>query len=264
MQKKLPKYLNFMNNMFGDDSFSKLLHTPYAQLQDMQPAMRQQEESFTVYVFSATTIRQKEVLKLDSRIDDESRIIFNTYEALLKRVFAREMDSPVTTLIVSKSSYDFSSLIAQLSRIWEIELNNSVVQIVRQIKGIEMPEYYRRLKTDRNRKPIEVSVKYGDKNIDLNDGKSKMMKEICWLLKMFYGKLSEFLGVKEEDFKNFTEKIDQIRKARNNASHTSVLTENDFHGFYEIFCDLIRENWLTILMDGKDRLKGILSQKVCP
>ena len=255
MQKKLPKYLNFMNNMFGDDSFSKLLHTPYAQLQDMQPAMRQQEESFTVYVFSATTIRQTEALELDSRIDDESRIIFKTYEAILKQVFADKMDSPITTLIESKSSYDFSSLIAQLSRIWEIELNNSVVQIVRQIKGIEMPEYYRRVKTDRHRKPIEVSVKYGEKTIiDLNDGKSKMMNDICCLLKMFYEELSKFLGVKEEDFKNFTEKIDQIRKARNNASHTSVLTENDFHGFYEIFCDLIRENWLTILMDGKDRL----------
>ena len=253
-----------MNNMFGDNFFSNLLHTPFSQLQDMQPTMQQQEESFTVYDFSAPSIRQAEVLTLDSRIDDESRIIFNTYEAILKQVFTHDMDSPnITSLQVAKSTYDFSLLIAQLSRIWELELNNSVVQIVRLINGIEMPQYYQRVKTDRNQKAEDVIVKVGDISINLNDWvedkrlKPQMMGHICILLQMFRNPISDYLGVSVENFKSFIKKIEIIKQYRNKASHTSVLEEDDFHVFYETFCFLLREKWLTILMHGKDRVRAI-------
>lgn len=247
-----------MNRILGDDSFSNLLHTPFSKLQETPTATQQQEESFIVYDFGSTSIRPTEILTLDSRIDEESRIIFNTYTAILQQVFTHDMEHPdINPLQMSKSCYDFSLLIAQLSRIWEIELNNSIVQIVRLINGIEMPQYYQRVKMDQNGRAKDIIVN----DIHLNKWtcenrlKPQTMGTIGILLKMFRTPISDYLNISPDKFSTFCKKIEIITTYRNKASHTSVLEENDFHDFYETFCFLIREKWLTVLMHGKERMR---------
>ena len=261
-----------MNNMFGDDSFSNLLHTPFSQLQGTQQPTMRQEESFTVYEFNRATrvARPTEVLMLDNRIDEESQVIFNTYTAILQQVFVNDMVTPnITSLQMPKSNYDFSLLVAQLSRIWEIELNNSVVQIIRQEKGIEMPQYYQRVKTDKNNKAESIIVADGDKTFYLNSWsdnyglKPQTMGAICILMRIFNDELAKHLGVGEDIFRQFRKKIGAMTDCRNKASHTSVLDEDYFHEFYGIFCSLIREKWLTILMQGKEKMKTANSTNKC-
>lgn len=253
-----------MSNRFGDSSFSDLLHTPFSQLRNLQPAEKK-ELSFVVYDLEKS-VKPKETLMLDRRIDDESRTMFKTFEATLRQVFMPDMDDPhIAQLQVAKSSYDYSQLVSSLSKILELELNNSVVQKIREMRGIEMPRNYNELvKPDRQ----EYTVSIPNRNnagyyiINLNQEKNRKLKpqslgDISLLIERFSDGLKECLDENDsnKDFRGLTKLIDEMKKHRNSASHTSVLDEKAFKKFYTNFCSLIRENWLTILMDIKETVQ---------
>lgn len=255
-----------MSNRFGDSSFSDLLHTPFSQLHNLQPAEKK-ELSFVVYDLEKG-VRPKETLMLDRRIDEESRVMFNTFEATFLQVFSLDMTNPyITPLQVAKSTYDYSSLVSPLSQIWELELNNSVVQMIRQENGIEMPRYYKRVKRDEDNRVENVCISFEVnkelRTFNLNklakddELKPQMMGDIYELMKRYNRQLSESLGVSPKDFCEFTEIIKTVKNKRNLSAHPHVLQENDFREFYEkFFCKLIKDGWLTIIMNGKDLVRN--------
>lgn len=251
-----------MNNRFGDNSFSQLLHTPLSQLDGLQ--RRQQDISasdiaFVVYNLARYNMQPTETLTIDGRIDEEARTIFNTYTTMLQQVFSPHMQhTGIPMLQMAKCDYDFSLLVSPLARILELELNNSIIQMVRHEKGIEMPTFYRKVKPG-----MECVININQKVINLNkkrDGglTAQTIGETCILIEMFRDRLSERLGFGKDNskIKELCKKIETLRKYRNTSSHITVMGESDFLQFYKEYCSFIREGWFCILMDCKEKMKG--------
>lgn len=260
-----------MNRHLGDDSFSKLLHTSYADLckeKPLQPVCNQtpprlQEEalfcgcsfSFDVYDLSLSNLNPTERIVLDKRIDRESYIIFNTFSESLKKVFSPVMSSSIVPMVIGKGAYDFAPLINSLSRILELEINSSIVQDIRQMRGIEMPAYYKKYKPDHH----DLKITIGTKEIDLNcenDGKLKpmMIGESLMMMRYYKKHLAKTLKVEENVINQHLKQLEVLRDYRNKASHSNVITEKEFVDFYNMFCNLMRQGLLTIWANDKERL----------
>lgn len=260
-----------MSRHLGDSSFSQLLHTSYADLQSRQdtPSDIEEEEDiycgsslvFEMFDLNGTTVQPSESVVIDRRIDPESYTIFNTFADTLRQVFMPVMSGPQVPVLVCKADYDFGPLVSSLARILEVELNSSIVQYVRSLCRIEMPAYYKRYKEGCPNHTSQIIV-YGQQ-VDINERKGKtglkpiMTGDILLLMKRYKQEIANDIGMTEEAFGEVSKKMDKMREIRNKASHASVVTEADFKSYYTMFCQLVRQNLLTILADEKERLSGI-------
>lgn len=194
-------------------------------------------------------------IEVDNRIDEESKIILSTFNKEMAAVYSSHMSQRIPTLILSKQSsiIEYSSLIHSLSKIMEIELNNSIVQYIRLLNGIEMPKYYKLFKPE-----FEAIVPTGKDGCNINFQYEGLLKpqtigSIQCLVKHYKHQLSELFGRPFEDFIDLWEKI---REKRNAASHTKIISEEEFIRFYNYFCEIVSNGWFTKLMDLKQQLRG--------
>lgn len=198
-------------------------------------------------------------ITIDNRIDEDSKIILNTFNKEIENVYAPQMSTRVPSLRLSKSAtqIEFSSLIHSLAKIMEIELNNSIVQYLRKINGIEMPQYYRLFKPE-----AEAIVQIGKEcTIDINSRNGASLKPqtigaIQCLVKHYKKQLAELFENPVEEFNEFIGLLENIREKRNDSSHTKIISEKEFIDFYSTFCEMVREGWFTKLMDLKQQLGG--------
>lgn len=251
-----------MNRHLGDSSFSQLLRTPFAELDKGNDAPAKNnveadfcgiEIAFEVYDLQARELQSINAVVIDARIDEESLTMFNTFDELLHRIYAPD----ISTQLVCKSDYDFAPLVSLLARILEVELNSSIVQAIRKEKGIEMPRYYKMYKPNAK---CEVHTWKGD--VDLNrkgEGEDKRHRAIILgdSLALMGAKkelLQKELSIDEGRIKSLIKQTDDLCDYRNRASHGNVINETEFIEFYNKFCALIEQGFLTLLADEKERI----------
>lgn len=239
-----------------DLKYYDLLHSRERSRSFMSQEYVERADSSTLFVYVVRNRALSGSVEIDNRIDEESKIILHTFNKELSNVYAAHMSRPVPMLSLSKptQTVEFSSLIHSLAKIMEIELNNSIVQYIRLLKGIEMPQYYNRIKPDFRAfvqiPGMDACDVNGSRNGELKSqtiGSIKLLIESCEeeLDPLFDGQISEFLPL----WKN-------IHKKRNDSSHTSIISEEEFLSFYDSFCAIARDGWLRRLMDIKEQLKG--------
>lgn len=196
-------------------------------------------------------------VKVDPRIDEKSKLILKTFNEMLVKIYHPNMSQNVRLLSYEKrescNCWDFSALISSLSRVLEIELNNSIVQWIRRQKGIEMPRYYNRVKPGHNgRISDKIDLNEADREHN-NELRTQTLGNIKFLMEGFQKQMPESLAIIAS---GLCKKWEEIREARNMSSHTSVTDEKAFLNFYKVFCMIMERGWFTTLMDLKLDLRG--------
>ncbi len=238
-----------------DTSFSDLLHKTYAEVQGEKPlgfsSPFGHAEGIPLRLLSGN-VPGGGTIWVDKRIDNRSKVILDTFNDVLRKTFAPVMETSVRRIDYAKSfaERDYSLLVSSLARILEIELNLSVVQWVRGCEGIEMPQYYGRVKPG-----CALTVPPAINLNGVRDGKleAQTLGSIQILLAAYKERFPEPL-------RDFAPELlavwRKLRKERNNASHASVNGEEEFVEFYCHFCLIVEKGWLSALMDLKEQLRG--------
>lgn len=238
-----------------DSSFSDLLHKPYAEVQG------EASLSFTSPFGDSQDVPLRllngnvlgSTIWVDKRIDERSKVILDTFNDVLRKTFAPVMETSVRRIDYAKSfvERDFAVLVSSLSRVLEIELNLSIVQWIRGHEGIEMPQYYNRVKPG--------CVLTGPRNIKLNGMKDgKLEAQTLGSIQILTAKYKDSFPQPVRDFvPELLAVWRKLRKERNNASHTSVNGEEEFVEFYRHFCLVVEKGWFTDLMNLKEQLRGV-------
>ncbi len=218
--------------------------------------MREEVFQYSLVIIEESQWTDRRV-NVDPRIDEKSKLILKTFNEMLVKIYHPSMSQNVRLLSyekkISNNCWDFSALISGLSKVLEIELNNSIVQWIRYKKGIEMPRYYNQIKPGFNaRLSDKIDLNEADKNHG-NELRTQSIGNIKFLMEGFQKQMPKSLAVIASGLcKNW----EKIREARNMSSHTSVMDEKDFLNFYREFCMIIERGWLTTLMDLKINLRG--------
>lgn len=237
--------------------FSDILHTSFSDLKDKDPfgnLSSFDEEAISFHPLMCHTVSREKIL-VDRRIDDKSKVILNTFNDLLRSVFAPVMDTNIRSIGYEKScpEKDFSCLISNLSRIMEIELNLSVVQWIRKYEGIEMPQYYNKVKRSASVMRVTREITLNNAKVGSNELEQQTLGKIYHLICQYRSHFPAEIKAITPDFLKIYE---TLRKDRNNASHTSINGEAEFIKFYDNFCIVIKSGWFKTLMDVKEDMRG--------
>ena len=228
------------------NKFEDLLNTSYSDL--LKNDGRTCDLKINLPIIKDGKITRQEVF-VDGRIDDESKKMLDTFNLLLRKVFSQSMSGQLDSSInytKQNDEYDFSALISYLSKIFEREMNNSIIQWIRFRMGVEMPEYYNRVKP-------EVTLDHGLNST--RDGKlaTIMIGSIINILQWEKSLLpSQIRKIYQNNYKFW----DRLCGYRNASSHTEVINGEQFKDFYAGYCSLVSDGLFTELMDIKDQIRG--------
>ncbi len=202
-------------------------------------------------------------LCLDSRMEEESKLILDTFNEAYRRVFAEIMTAssslPALECKDEMPLRDFSMLMTPLSRILELELNLSLIQLIRQKNGVEMPVYFDKVDPA---VPSEIRIKdkvypinaYNRNRSDGGTGLCRMtLGDIYYLLKEYDSSMPGYIKCFASDF---LQTLHSIKELRNCASHASICDEQSFIKIHRHFCNIVRNGWFKSFMDLKVELRG--------
>lgn len=179
-----------------------------------------------IYLYSLTTWRDKygmEDLCIDGRIEDESKLQVDTFNAILDESYRKRMsnnDIPGLSVKSSVNTIDFSALINPLSIIIETELRNSIILFLKRTRRLDVSKF---------RNP-----------------KKPMYREIVEAMKDNMDTMRR-LNISE----SFIKLIADNRDYRNQAAHEGGIEEEDFMIFYDRFGKFISDKSFGRLMEIK-------------
>lgn len=191
--------------------------------------------------------------------ETESHILYNTYDQL-KNVY-QDLIINLSGGNITKDNVDFSPLVICLAKIFEIETNLSIIQWCRQSIGIEMPQYFKKVKIDPENSydvmPDPNLVRDNARPINLNSGKSEWKPPAMGqsLLVAQTLNLNSNITGKIEDFTTLFSKWSSIANSRNESAHTQIITEKKFNKFLENFNE-IKLKYFPTFLEIKNNLKG--------
>lgn len=199
-----------------------------------------------------TTNRMKDPFDLtigpiDDRLEQESNILIGTFNETFRRVFKTKFLFGM--MDIEPEELDYSQLITPLAKVVETEINLSLVQWIRQSQGIEMPEYFNKVKPDNNilfENVVDLNRNYNGRLCGLTLGQA------CTITSKMYQD-----GKYPHEIKNpgdFIEQWKVINIYRNSASHSGRTQQEDFKKFYVAFSLLLSMGVFSELMDIKERL----------
>lgn len=192
-------------------------------------------------------------ITVDKRIEDKSKVILDTFNDIMRKTFEPVMNNSIVGIDYAKSiaPRDFSSLISSLSRILEIEMNLSVVQMVRNSLGVKMPENFNKVASDKDEMWI-------DKEIRLNRSvKGELSPLSLGSIDILMKKMRKNLHGNIKDYSyDLCDVLEKLRIPRNTASHDVVEDEECFVSFYKNFCVIMERGWFSELMNIKQELRG--------
>lgn len=190
----------------------------------------------------------------DLELEKESLIILNTFD-FLKRIYIRILN-------LFNSNLDYSPLITSVSKIFEIEINLSLVQWVRIDLGIEMPAYFNKYKND----PRDYSIKpqlpqlRNAIGINFNSHLHNTYKPpeigktyyVFVYLKDVFNKYPEQIT----NFDSFLNLWNEFRILRNNSIHGVNATAESFNRIHHLHTSLINDNYYHDIILLKNSLKN--------
>jgi hypothetical protein len=186
-------------------------------------------------------------------IEKDTLVTLRTYN-YLTRLFVKRPKSNLPEEI----KYDYSALALYLSKIFENELAYSIVQQMRKVKGIPMPDFYCKLYNGRNAFDFKVETGHNI-FVDLNkkQGKSNWVAPPLGEMRMAY----QVLAANNEDLYEFDDVfVDYIWQPliqqRNKAAHRTPIDWRGFDTTYNYFRRFIEDGYCQELVDLKRRLKS--------
>lgn len=226
------------------NKYHKLLNTPYEQLK----ASNEATTTDVMVLFVIQDSRISHSIPIDNRIDEECKRIIDTFNDTLKATFHPIMTGEASPFSYSKNNVvrDFSQLVNSLAKVIEIELNNSVVKMLRRNNRNKSSLLNELTLTSINEKCVANKLE-GTRSLMLGDIFDLLNEPIARQLPKEV--LSFHEGHKKE--------IKLIKTIRNEASHTVLVGESRFLEFYETFCLLLREGWFILLMDLKEEVQRL-------
>ena len=253
-EKKNLYLLGSISNLVN--SFSTLNNQTWAD--DLNFEFNQKSEKSTEYLYDSRSINnsiEDEDLSIHSDlIEDESKIVLRTFNTVFpnfKRLI-QDKDLPL----------DFSPLISSLCKIFEIEINLSIVHWIRASLNIEMPTYFRKVKPGdgmfsmlpsskliSNPKPIDFNCGRLDKWKAPGMGESELICKTLHLENQFPDNLIT-------DYDNFIHCWTVIRNHRNMAAHTEAMTQRQFLETKNAFTNFNDSGYFDQLTNIKLHLKS--------
>lgn len=182
------------------------------------------------------------------------------------------MTNSVSQLFTETNSefiMDYSILALGFSKIFEIEINLSVIQWIRKHLNIEMPEYYKKYKPEfgnalitpddtfvPNPTPVDFNRHKGTKWIPPGIGQSELVVRSLFKKKYL---IETFSDLNEYVLLNAWK---PIREMRNKAAHVEIMRLEDMIIITENFEKLLETNCLKKLLDLKLHYKGIGNETI--
>ena len=154
---------------------------------------------------------------------------------------------------------DYSALGLFLSKIIENEINHSLVQMIRKCHGIEMPDYYCKVKNNLG----SLIVKSGNRDIDLNATDSKngglnnlALGEACFLWHQMHkesAKYNDFItfGIDDKLYLN-CKKLTELRNYC--VAHSEPTSWGDFCEVFNCFQNIMKYH-MPNLMEVKNLMR---------
>lgn len=206
------------------------------------------EDRFTTGLFISPTSNYEVVLS-QMGFDIKSLTFIKTYNELYRRNFKSRII--INTSLSARDELDFSPLINELAKLFELELNLSIVQWMRQREGIEMPTFYNKYKDD-NKEYIQGKVNFNQRDRDGSLRGVPIGSAYCYAENLFRQSIfpDGFTSPKE-----ILSIWNKIREVRNMASHTSVSTFADYEKMILNFRKLIDNGYFEELINLKERLR---------
>lgn len=211
-------------------------------------------------------------ITIDERCESESKIILKTFNKVFPFFEPLNNELQHFQYMANKEvrirhnrfdideGIDYSPLIISLCKIFEIEINLSIVHWFRKILNIEMPTYFKKHKQDNmeykitpsssvinNPRPVDFNKGYGTKWIAPGIGES----ELVTLTFLKEGNLPPEISDYDELLRYWA----ILRQYRNKAAHTENLRKQDFDNVYSAFRNIVSNDYLTKFNDLKWTLK---------
>lgn len=196
-------------------------------------------------------INQNHILHLENGFETESFILLKTFNS-------------VAHCLSINNQIDNSIGILPITKIFEIEINLSFVQYIRETLDIDMPAYFN--KPFRNRGnfkfyPDEKIVGNNPKPIDFNQIKNNKFippgigqtEVAVRTLSLDDNLPSEFLN---SQFSDFMHQWKILRELRNLAAHTGSLRKQDFNRALQAFQWMESNGFNRKIIELKNELKG--------
>ncbi len=245
-------------NSFFKDLLSKSYGERLEEGENINPFDRESLFSSPVSTSSCQNATVSILILMDNRVasntltlsglETDSKISLDTFNHLLRTAFPETNVTQRLDYAKGNMPLDYSALINNLSKIFEIELNCSVVQWFRKKKGIEMPEYYNKYQPDK-------TVVYDAEDLNARRGGELATISIGKIVRMMdkhKGELPQPIQEAADEFLPFAVKLG---KGRNASLHTEVVDESQFIEFYNRFCTFVREGWFSMFIELKESLR---------
>ena len=156
---------------------------------------------------------------------------------------------------------DYSALGLYLSKVVESEINHSLVQMIRKCHGIEMPDYYCKVKESIN----SLMVRSGKKDIDLNATNPKNGKlcrlslgEACFLWHQMHNDYTEY-----GDFITFDNDDKMYSNCKKLAELRNYCVAHSEPTIWGDFCEVFNcfQNIMKYHMPNLMKVKNLMRQK---
>ena len=160
--------------------------------------------------------------------------------------------------------YDYSTVNMGLSMGFENEINLSIVQWVRLQKGIEMPQYFEKVKPNftakiiphqADPKPIDFNNGYKDKLFHPELGKS------CLATKTVAEMTFPTEWEEKKYFESYLSHWEGVYKLRNKAAHPEPVSLNDCDRLITLFAIMARKDWFKKMFHLKNMCRGIIADE---
>ena len=205
-----------------DNSVSNLLHNADDILNDISGSAKIPDRPDTNNQ-NQSDKKPLESLVRDERLEEETKSRIGTFEKIYSEVF----DPCAKDMRWGYADLNYSALVTLLSSSLEIELNESVYRVIQ-----------------KNNPPSTV-IPFGKSEIKLKC-KTQTLGCFSFLIKRFNKDIQPYIHNTE----SFTQSLSAITEKRNDAAHTTGVTEEQFRFFYQKFSKLFNEN-IGTLMDMK-------------
>lgn len=208
-----------------DDSVSNLLHNANDILKDISGSAKIPNRPNTSNQNSRKSLKS---LVRDERLEEETKSRIGTFEKIYNEIF----DPSTKDMTWGYADLNYSALVTLLSGSLEIELNESVYRVIQK------------------NNPSLPPIPFGKSKINLKD-KTQTLGCFSFLIHRFNKYIHPYIN----NIESFTQSLSVITEKRNDAAHTTGVSEEQFQFFYQKFSNLFNEN-IGKLMDMKMDLRA--------
>lgn len=170
------------------------------------------------------------------------------------------LNNPYEIIDYNGESLDYSPQVIMLAKVFENEINLSIVHEIRKKLNIEMPTYFNKLKPDERAMYIPISGNFNNINMNkdnrLGEWLPPSIGQSEQLAKDVYDNNFIALPFSSENWKAILKNWQTIRMIRNRGSHTELLDSKSYDGIKNKIMELNSMGFFKEIYKMKNSLRG--------